>query len=112
MSARRPDPVRGILTRIRRAFLAVLGGVFILIGVPVAIATPFPFVPIGLPIIITGVVLLGRNSDRGRLWMEGILARWPKLERFVPDALMKLVFGRSKRQMQAEAVLREPPAEG
>ena len=24
--------------------------------------TPFPFVPIGLPIVILGVVLLGRNS--------------------------------------------------
>lgn len=72
---------------------------FIIIGVPLAMLTPFPFVPIGLPVVILGVVLLGRNSVWGRRWMESVLARHPRVERFAPNWLMKLVFGRDKQQM-------------
>ncbi len=95
----RGKPVAGgvvgdVLRRVWRAFLSVLGGLLILLGIPIGIATPL--IPIGLPIIITGVVLLGRNSDFGRHLMEKTLARWPKLERFAPNWLMRLVFGRDK----------------
>ncbi len=83
----------GFRTFIRQA-LALLGLALIVIAIPIGFVTPF--LPIGLPIAIVGVVLLGRNSIWGRRWMEGILSRYPKIERFAPNWLMKLVFGREK----------------
>ncbi|MCI4645218.1 MAG: hypothetical protein MRY64_10580 [Hyphomonadaceae bacterium] len=80
-----------------RQCLALLGLFFIIVGVPIAFLTPFPFVPIGLPVVILGVVLLGRNSVWGRRWMEGVIARHPTIERFAPNWLMRLVFGRDKQ---------------
>ncbi len=85
----------GVQTLVRQAF-AILGMILIIIGVPLAMATPFPFIPIGLPVVILGVVLLGRNSLWGRNWMESVLRRWPTVERFAPNWLMKAVFGREK----------------
>lgn len=78
-----------------RQMLAVVGLMHIAVAVPVAMATPF--LPIGLPIAILGVILLGRNSEWGRRWMEGVMARYPHVERFAPQWLMQLVFGRDKR---------------
>ena len=56
-----------------------------------------PIIPVGLPIAILGVVLLGRNAMWGRRWMESVLARHPRVERFAPNWLMRLVFGRDKK---------------
>ncbi len=84
----------GVRTLIRQA-CALLGLVLIGISIPIAFVTPF--LPIGLPIGIVGVILLGRNSLWGRRWMEGILDRHPRVERFAPNWLMKAVFARSKR---------------
>ena len=75
--------------------LAVVGLVHIAVAIPVGMATPF--LPIGLPIAIIGVILLGRNSEWGRRWMEGVMAKHPHVERFAPHWLMRLVFGREKR---------------
>jgi hypothetical protein len=85
-----------------RQFLAILGLVLIVLGVPLAFLTPIPGVPIGLTVVILGVVLLGRNSVWGRNWMEGVLARHPTIERFAPNWLMKLVFGRDKHDHKAK----------
>lgn len=87
---------QGMRSIVRQLF-AMLGLILIIIGVPLAILTPFPFIPIGLPVVILGVILLGRNSLWGRRWMEGVLARHPSIERFAPAWLMKLVFAREKR---------------
>ncbi len=76
-----------------RAVLAGLGVVLIIIGVPLAMITPVPFVPIGLPVVILGVVLLARNSYAGRRWMQGVIQRHPRLKRFAPDWLLHLIFG-------------------
>ncbi|MEZ5986883.1 MAG: hypothetical protein R3B94_13125 [Hyphomonas sp.] len=85
-----------------RQMLAVVGLVHIAVAIPIGMATPF--LPIGLPIAIIGVILLGRNSVWGRRWMEGIMARHPRVERFAPNWLMRLVFGRDKRDnLQASA---------
>ncbi|MCR9195409.1 MAG: hypothetical protein NXH88_11790 [Hyphomonas sp.] len=83
-----------VRTLIRQAF-ALLGLALIAVAVPIAFVTPL--LPIGLPIAILGVVLLGRNSLWGRRWMEGVLDRHPRVERFAPNWLMKAVFGREKR---------------
>jgi len=78
-----------------RQVLAVLGLLLIIVAIPIGIATPF--IPVGLPIAILGVILLGRNAGWGRRGMEGILDRHPSVERFAPHWLMLLVFGREKR---------------
>ena len=78
-----------------RQFLAALGLVLIIIAIPIGLLTPF--LPIGLPTAILGVVLLGRNAVWGRRWMERMMARHPRLERFAPNWLMLAVFGREKR---------------
>lgn len=79
---------------VRQAF-AVFGLFLIIIAIPLGFLTPF--LPIGVPIAIVGTVLLGRNSIWGRLWMESIMRRFPKVERLAPNWLMKLVFGREKK---------------
>ncbi|GGB64056.1 hypothetical protein GCM10011503_11030 [Henriciella pelagia] len=89
------DTVRTGFRTLVRQFLAVLGLVLIVIAIPIAFVTPF--LPIGLPIAIVGVVLLGRNAIWGRRWMEGVLERNPRVERFAPNWLMRAVFGREKR---------------
>jgi|GEM_PF-1156360 len=77
-----------------RQCLAALGAFLIAIAIPIGALTPF--LPIGLPLAIIGVVLLGRNAVWGRRWMEGMLNRFPRLERFAPNWLMRAVFGRDK----------------
>lgn len=78
-----------------RQCMAVLGLFLIVLAMPIGLLTPL--IPIGLPVAILGVVLLGRNAQWGKRWMEGILARYPKLERFAPNWMMRAVFGREKR---------------
>lgn len=78
-----------------RQVLALVGLVLIVLAVPVGFATPF--IPVGLPMGIVGVVLLGRNAVWGRRWMESVLTRHPRVERMAPNWLMKSVFGREKR---------------
>ena len=85
----------GMRTVVRQCF-ALLGLLLIIIAIPIAFVTPF--LPIGLPIAILGVVLLGRNSIWGRRWMEGVLERHPRVERLAPNWLMRLVFAREKGQ--------------
>ncbi|MFN3608254.1 MAG: hypothetical protein ACK4Y9_04240 [Hyphomonas sp.] len=93
-----PKPIRVLRDGVNvaaRQLLAVSGLGMIVLAVPVGIATPF--IPIGLPLAIVGVVLLGRNAVWGRRWMESILARHPRVERLAPNWLMRSVFGREKR---------------
>ncbi len=89
--------VRTGATTLVRQLLALLGLFLIVIGVPIAIMTPFPFVPIGLPIVILGVILLGRFSVWGHNWMERMMARHPRIEQMAPNWVIRLVFGRDKK---------------
>ncbi|MBK8196938.1 MAG: hypothetical protein IPK75_01115 [Acidobacteria bacterium] len=91
---------QGVNVAVRQA-LALVGLGLIILAVPVAFATPF--IPVGLPMGIVGVVLLGRNAVWGRRWMEGVLARHPRVERMAPNWLMKSVFGREKRVFADQA---------
>lgn len=91
-------PLQTVTTGFRtlvRQCLAILGLCLIVVAIPIAFVTPI--LPIGLPIAIVGVVLLGRNAIWGRRWMEGVLERNPRVERFAPNWLMRAVFGREKR---------------
>ena len=89
------DSARKHVGGLFRQMLAVVGLMHIAVAIPVGMATPF--LPIGLPTAIIGVILLGRNSTWGRRWMEGVMTRHPRVEQFAPNWLMRLVFGRDKR---------------
>ena len=78
-----------------RQMLAVAGLCLIVLSLPIGFATPF--LPVGLPMAVIGAVLLGRNAVWGRRWMEGMLARYPRIEKMAPGWLMVRVFGREKR---------------
>ncbi|MEO0981884.1 MAG: hypothetical protein AAFX03_04450 [Pseudomonadota bacterium] len=84
---------RGFELIVRQTF-AIIGLSLIAISIPLGLITPF--IPLGLPLGILGVVLLGRSTVWGQRWMESILRRHPKLERLAPNWLMKMVFGRNK----------------
>ena len=91
-------PAAGLRNGVNVAFrqiLALTGLIMIVVAIPIAFVTPI--IPVGLPIAILGVVLLGRNAMWGRRWMESVLARHPRVERFAPNWLMRLVFGRDKK---------------
>ena len=79
------DPLRSGFNTAFRQLLALIGLLMIALSIP-----------IGLPFGILGVVLLGRNSVWGHRWMESVLKRHPRVERFAPNWLMKLVFAREK----------------
>lgn len=85
-----------VITHVGRQALALIGLVMVILSVPIAIATPF--LPVGLPIGIVGVVLLGRNSVWGSRLLNHILSKRPELERLAPNWLMKLVFAREKQE--------------
>jgi len=82
--------------RLIRGMLALLGVGLIIIGVPIAIITPFPMIPIGLSIVIAGTVLVARNSLTGRLWLAGMVERHPQIQRLTPKWLKALLFGKSE----------------
>ncbi|OYW84316.1 MAG: hypothetical protein B7Z22_10885 [Hyphomonas sp. 32-62-5] len=93
-----PKPIhvlRNGVNVVARQTLALTGLGMIVLAIPVGVATPF--IPVGLPMAIVGVVLLGRNAVWGRRWMESVMARHPKVERLAPNWLMRSVFGREKR---------------
>ncbi len=81
---------QGVVAVIRSA-LAIIGVILIPLGVIIAFLTPI--LPVGLPIVILGVVLVARNADWGTRAFQSILNRYPALERFAPDWLLKLIFG-------------------
>lgn len=80
-----------------RASLALLGALLIPFGVIVGFLTPF--IPIGLPIVIVGVVLLARNAVWGRRFVQNTLTRHPTLERFAPEWLLRLIFGETTTEV-------------
>lgn len=103
------NSIVGLIRRLLRPILAGLGLVLIVIAIPIAWLTPF--LPIGLPLGIIGVVLLGTNSVWGRNWMEGVLHRHPWIERMAPKWLMRMVFNREKRDPEILKAKKKKPIE-
>jgi len=97
-----PIPIRvlrqGVNVPLRQG-LAVGGFVLVVLSVPVGILTPY--VPVGLPMAVVGIVLLGSNAVWGQQWLEGVLTRHPKLEQAMPGWLVKLSLRRNKRSQAA-----------
>ena len=78
-------------TAVFRMFLAGLG--FLLIPLGLILGPLTPFIPLGLTLCVAGAVLISRNSVWGRRLLQGIIAKFPKFSKFIPDWLMKLIFG-------------------
>lgn len=79
------------IDKVLRTTLVIVGLLLIPLGVIIAILTPI--IPVGLPIVILGVVLVARNASWGRTLFQSILQKYPTLERFAPNWLLKLIFG-------------------
>jgi len=77
-----------------RQALALLGLFLVILSIPIGFITPA--IPIGLPIGLFGSALLARNSVWGQRLIRGLVNRFPKLEKIIPDWLEKLVFGKQK----------------
>ncbi len=94
-TAEQPVPPRNVVHQgamaLLRQALVIIGIILIPTGVIVALLTPI--IPVGLPIVILGVVLVARNASWGARLFRSILHRHPRLERFAPDWLLKLIFG-------------------
>ncbi|MEM9669804.1 MAG: hypothetical protein AAF950_12840 [Pseudomonadota bacterium] len=74
-----------------RQVLALIGLFLVVISVPLGFLTPF--LPIGLPIGILGAALLARNSVWGQQLIRHLLNKYPKLDKFTPEWLLKLITG-------------------
>ena len=85
---------RPVRLGLRRGLLALLGGLLLLVSIPLAILTPFPFIPIGFSVGVAGAALVARNSDAGRALIAKQLNRYPGLQKALPDWLRSLVLGR------------------
>lgn len=92
-----PIPIRvlrqGVNVPLRQA-LAVGGFTMIVLSMPSGLLTPH--LPVGLPLAVTGAVLLGSNAVWGRQWLSGVLERHPKFEEAMPGWLVQLSLGRRK----------------
>lgn len=77
-----------------RQALALLGLFLVILSIPIGFITPA--IPIGLPIGLFGSALLARNSVWGQRLIRGLVNRFPRLEKIIPDWLENLVFGKQK----------------
>lgn len=67
----------------------VLGLLLLILSVPIGILTPF--IPVGLPIAIVGLVLIGRNSRFGRGILIRTARRGPKMRQLYLATLRPLL---------------------
>ncbi len=74
-----------------RQFATVLGGLLVLISVPVALVTPV--LPVGLPLLILGLVLLVNSSETARR----MFLRWVKRYPITSRPLRSIMRRRHKR---------------
>lgn len=65
----------------------------IVVGVPIGLLTPFPFIPIGLIVVLMGAALLVRNSSAGKRWIENMINQNSRIQRLTPNWLIELVMG-------------------
>lgn len=50
-----------------KAVLTIVGAILLVLSAPIGALTPF--IPIGLPMAIAGLVLIGRNTRLGKGWI-------------------------------------------
>ena len=81
--------MRRLWLQLVRALGAVIGTMLVLAGIPIAIATPIPFLPIGLFVSLAGVILITRSSSSASKAIRAFLMRRPRLRRRVPDRILK-----------------------
>lgn len=75
------NPIGGVIVTVLRMIGVALGLAFMFISLPLAIITPF--VPVGLPLFVFGLLLLAGSSARAHRMITGYLKRHPGIWRRV-----------------------------
>ena len=74
--------------------LTILGVALVVIAGPIGILTPF--IPVGLPIAIVGLILIGRNSRLGK-WAIVRVSQWhPRVRNLYVKRLRPLLATRKR----------------
>ncbi len=60
-----------------KAVLSIIGIVLLILSFPIGVLTPF--IPVGLPMAILGLVLIGRNSRYGKGMILSTARRHPRV---------------------------------
>ena len=68
-------PIGGVIVLIIRSILVAIGLALMFISVPIAIVTPF--IPVGLPLGLLGLVLVAAASKTAHTFITNQLRRWP-----------------------------------
>lgn len=72
---------------------SLLGVLLLILSFPIGILTPF--IPVGLPIAVVGLVLIGRNSRTGRNMLVRTARRRPMLRQLYLTRLRPLLTRRT-----------------
>ncbi|MEE2525287.1 hypothetical protein V0U79_02840 [Hyphobacterium sp. HN65] len=70
-------PIGGVIVTVLRMIGVALGLALMFISLPLAIVTPF--VPVGLPLFVFGLLMLAGSSARAHRVITGFLKRHPGL---------------------------------
>jgi hypothetical protein len=73
----RSHPILGMLVLVLRTVLVAVGLALMAISIPVGIVTPF--LPIGLPLGLLGLILVAAASKTAHTFITNQLRRWPWL---------------------------------
>lgn len=79
-----------------KALLSVIGVVLVILAFPIGALTPF--IPVGLPMAIVGLVLIGRNSRHGKSMIIRTARRYPRLRPLYLSRLRPVLKTRSTLQ--------------
>jgi len=73
--------------------LSLLGLILLVLSVPVGVLTPF--IPVGLPMAIAGLILIGRNSRVGKGLIATTARRYPRARQLYLKRL-RPILGRNR----------------
>jgi hypothetical protein len=79
----------------QRQGLALGGAALVMLSLPVGLV--LPSIPLALPMVVIGAVLVGLNAVWARRWLDEMFRRYPQVEKKVPDWLILMASGRQKR---------------
>ena len=77
----RSHPIGGLIVLVLRAIFVAVGLALMAIAIPLGFITPF--IPIGLPLGILGLILVATASKTAHRWITNALKRHPAIWRRV-----------------------------
>jgi riboflavin transporter FmnP len=88
--------MRQLEDAIMKTMMSLLGVVLVVLSFPIGVLTPF--IPVGLPIAILGLVLIGRNSRVGKGMILSTARRHPRARSLYLKRLRPVLGLREARQ--------------